>query len=119
MHVASRTVAVELLLPLHHIAFAAVFLDELVHLIAALARAPAAFDAQHIELAFDIAEYEVGSVARAYSTTSSARASNVAGTAKPNILEASERMNEPRKLYWSFWMDSTRCLECESVRTFV
>jgi hypothetical protein len=24
---------------------------------------------------------------------------------------SSERMNERRKLYWSFWMDSTRCLE--------
>src|SRR5262249_41410440 len=24
-----------------------------------------------------------------------------------------------RKRYWSFWMDSTRCLKCESVRTFV
>ena len=32
---------------------------------------------------------------------------------------SSDRMNERRKLYWSFWMDSTRCLECESVRTFV
>jgi hypothetical protein len=21
-----------------------------------------------------------------------------------------------RKLYWSFWMDSTSCLDCESVR---
>ena len=25
--------------------------------------------------------------------------------------DVSERMNERRKLYWSFWMDSTRCLE--------
>jgi hypothetical protein len=74
MRVAARTVAVELFLPLHHIAFAAAFLDELVPLIAALARAPAAFDAQHIELALDIAEYEVGSMARAYSITSSAGA---------------------------------------------
>ena len=31
-------------------AVAAVLRDQLVHLIAALARAPAAFDAQHIEL---------------------------------------------------------------------
>jgi hypothetical protein len=82
MRVAARTVAVELFLPLHHIAFAAVFLDELVHLIAALARAPAAFDAQHIELAFDIAEYEVGSMARAYSITSSARAISVGGISR-------------------------------------
>jgi hypothetical protein len=43
-----------------------------VHLIAALAPALAAFDAQHIELAFDVAEDEIGSVARAYSITSSA-----------------------------------------------
>jgi hypothetical protein len=86
MRVAARTVAVELFLPLHHIAFAAVFLDELVHLIAALARAPAAFDAQHIELAFDIAEYEVGSMARAYSITSSARASSVGGTSRPSAF---------------------------------
>jgi hypothetical protein len=34
-------------------------------------------------------------------------------------LAASDRMNERRKLYWSFWINSTRCLECESVRTFV
>ena len=40
---------------------------------AALAPALAAFDAQHVELAFDVAEYEVGSVARAYSITPSAR----------------------------------------------
>ena len=72
MRVAARTVAVELLLPLHHIAVAAVFRDQLVHLIAAFARGPAAFDAQHIELAFDAAEYEVGLMARAYSITSSA-----------------------------------------------
>jgi hypothetical protein len=77
MRVAARTVAVELLPPFHHIAVAAVFRDELVHLIAALARAFAAFGAQHIELAFDVAKDEVGSVARAYSITSSARAIGV------------------------------------------
>ena len=39
MRVAARTAAVELFLPFHHIAFAAVFGDQIVHLIAALARA--------------------------------------------------------------------------------
>jgi len=43
---------------------------QLVHLIAALAPAFAAFDVQHVELAFDVAEDEVGSMARAYSITS-------------------------------------------------
>ena len=51
--------------------------------------------------------------------TRSALARSVAGTPRQNILAASDRMNERRKLYWSFWMYSTRCLECESVRTFV
>ena len=54
-----------------------------------------------------------------YSITSSARASSVVGPARPNILGASARMNERRKLYSSFWMDSTKCLDRESVRTFV
>jgi hypothetical protein len=36
----------------------AVFRNQLVHLIAALAPTLAAFDAQHIELAFDVAEGE-------------------------------------------------------------
>jgi hypothetical protein len=58
MRVALRTVAVELFPPFS-IAVATVFRDQLAHLIAALARAPAAFDAQHIELAFDVAENEV------------------------------------------------------------
>ena len=34
--------------------------DQLVHLITALARAFGAFDAQHVELAFNVAEDEVG-----------------------------------------------------------
>jgi len=85
MRVAARTVAVELLPPFHHICLAAVFRDQLVHLIAALARALAAFDAQHIELAFDVAEDEVGSMARAYSITSSAMASSEGGMVRPSI----------------------------------
>jgi hypothetical protein len=59
VRVAARSVAVELFLPFHHIAAAAVFRDELVYLIAALARAFGAFDAQHVEFAFDVAEDEV------------------------------------------------------------
>ena len=66
MRVAARTVAVELLLPFHHIAVAAVLRDQLVHLIAALACAFGAFDAQHIELAFDVAEDEVNRAALDY-----------------------------------------------------
>ena len=53
-------VAVELLLPFHHVGLAAVFLDQLCDVIAALARALGAFDAKHVELAFDVAEDEVG-----------------------------------------------------------
>src|SRR5262249_50580986 len=55
-------------------------------MIAALAPAFAPFDAQHIELAFDIAEDEIGSVVRAYSITSSARASSVGGTSRPSAV---------------------------------
>src|SRR5262245_56972186 len=62
------------------------FLDELVHLIAAFARAFGAFDAQHVELAFDVAEDEIGSLARAYSITSSAMASSPGGKLRPNAL---------------------------------
>jgi len=78
--VAARTVAVELFLPFHQVAATAVFRDQLAHLIATLARAFAAFDAQHVELAVEVAEDEVSAVARAYSITSSARASSVGGT---------------------------------------
>jgi alkylhydroperoxidase family enzyme len=60
MRGAAWTVAVELFSPFHHIAAAAVFCDELVHLVAAFAPAPAAFNAQHVEVAFDVAENEIG-----------------------------------------------------------
>jgi hypothetical protein len=56
--VALRTIAVELLLPFHHVAFATVFLDQLVNVIAALAVALGAFDPEHVELALKIAEDE-------------------------------------------------------------
>ena len=46
--------------PRWHVAIAAVFLDKLVDVIAALAVALGAFDAEHVELAFDVAEDEIG-----------------------------------------------------------
>jgi tripartite-type tricarboxylate transporter receptor subunit TctC len=58
--IAPRALTVELLLPLHHVASAAVSLDELADVIAALAGALCAFDAQHVELAVDVTENEIG-----------------------------------------------------------
>src|SRR5262249_3028829 len=55
-------------------------------LLVAFAPALAAFDAQHVELAVDVAEDEIGSVARAYSITSSARASKVGGISKASAF---------------------------------
>src|SRR5262249_15182630 len=46
----------------------------------------AALDAQHIELAFDVAEDEMGSMARVYSTPSPAGASSVGGTWRRGVL---------------------------------
>jgi hypothetical protein len=43
-------IAVELLLPFHHVGFAAVFLDQPGDAVTALARAFGAFDAEHVEL---------------------------------------------------------------------
>ena len=59
-----------------------------------------------------------GSFIDAPPSPASARASSVADTPRPK-LAASDRMNERRKLYRSLWIASTRCFECESVRTFV
>jgi len=59
--IALRAVAVELLLPLHHVCLAAVFLDEPVDAVAAFPGALGAFDAQRVELAFDVTEDEIGS----------------------------------------------------------
>jgi hypothetical protein len=70
------------------VALTAVFRNQLAQLIAALARAFAAFDAQHIELAFDVAEDEVSSVPRAYSITSSARKRIAVGMSMPRALAA-------------------------------
>ena len=58
--VALGAIAVELLPPFHHVAFAAVFLDQPVNVIHAPAIALGAFDAKHVELAFNVAEDEVG-----------------------------------------------------------
>ena len=49
----------------HQVGLAAVFLDQLMDVIAALAGAPGAFDVEHVELAFDVAEDEIGSGHRA------------------------------------------------------
>jgi hypothetical protein len=77
VRIALGAVAVELLLPFHHVGFAAVFLDQPGDAITPLARTFNAFDAEHIELAFDVAENEiVRAIRRAalilYSITSSA-----------------------------------------------
>src|SRR5215831_17514461 len=64
MRVTARAVAVELFPPFHHVAATAVFRDQLAHLIATLAPAFAAFDAQHVELAFDVAGHRAHGVSR-------------------------------------------------------
>jgi hypothetical protein len=43
----------------HHVAQAAVLLDQIVNAVTALARAFGAFDAEHVELAFDVTENEI------------------------------------------------------------
>jgi hypothetical protein len=57
--IAPRAVAVEQLLPFHHVAFAAVFLDQPVNVIHASAAAFGAFDTEHVKLALDVTEYEI------------------------------------------------------------
>jgi hypothetical protein len=54
--IALRAVSVEHFLPFHQVAVATVFLDQLTDEIEALAVALRAFDAEHVELAFDVAE---------------------------------------------------------------
>src|SRR5262245_34411143 len=54
-----RAIAVEHFAPDHQVALAAVLLDQLSHAVAALAVALGALDAQHIELALNIAEDDV------------------------------------------------------------
>jgi hypothetical protein len=58
--VALQAISVEHFPPFHQVAIAAVFLDQLVDVIAALAVALGALDAEHVELAFDVAEDEMG-----------------------------------------------------------
>ena len=59
MCIALRAIAVELFLPFHHISLAAVLRDDPVDTVAALASTLGAFDAQHLELALDVAKDEV------------------------------------------------------------
>src|SRR5262245_40185092 len=54
-----RAIAVEHFAPDHQVALAAVLLDQLSHAVAALAVALGALDAQHVELALNIAEDDV------------------------------------------------------------
>jgi hypothetical protein len=56
-----RTVAVELLLPFHHVGVASVFFDQPTDIVASLVLAARAFDAQHAELALNVAKYEMRS----------------------------------------------------------
>jgi hypothetical protein len=59
--VALRAISVEHFPPFHQVAHAAVLLDQLVDVIAALAVALGAFDAKHVELVLDVTEDEIGS----------------------------------------------------------
>jgi hypothetical protein len=54
-----QVAAVEHLAPFHHVAIATVFLDQPLDVIAALAVALGAFDAEHVELAFDVTEDQI------------------------------------------------------------
>src|SRR5215510_7648994 len=56
MGVSLGAVAVEHFLPLHHVAAAAVFLDQAGDVVAPLAVASGTFDAEHVELSLDVAE---------------------------------------------------------------
>jgi hypothetical protein len=56
-----RAVAVRLLLPFHHVGFAPVLLDEPTDAVTAFALATPTFNAQHIELALDVAKYQIAS----------------------------------------------------------
>ena len=55
-----RAVAVELLFPFYHVGIAPVFFDQIADAVTAPALAAPAFDAQHVELAFNVAKYEIG-----------------------------------------------------------
>ena len=58
--IALLAVGVKLLLPLHHVRLAPVFLDEPADALAAFTGALGAFDAQHVEFSFDVTEDEIG-----------------------------------------------------------
>jgi ElaB/YqjD/DUF883 family membrane-anchored ribosome-binding protein len=53
------TISVEHLTPFHHVALSPVLLDQLGGAVAALAVALGALDAEHVELALDVAENEI------------------------------------------------------------
>jgi hypothetical protein len=57
--VALGTIPVEQFFPFHHVAFAAVFLDQPVKVIHASAAAFGALDTEHVELALDVTEDEI------------------------------------------------------------
>ena len=59
MCIAPRAVPVKLFLPFHQVCLAPVFLDEFADTIAAFAGAFGAFDAEQVELAFDVAKDEI------------------------------------------------------------
>jgi hypothetical protein len=56
-----RAVAIEVVAPFHHLAIAPVFLDQPADAVAALTLALRALNTQHVELALDVTEYEIGS----------------------------------------------------------
>jgi hypothetical protein len=58
--IALGAIAVKLLLRFHQIAPTAVFLDQPVDVIHASAAALGTFDAEHVELAIDVTEDEIG-----------------------------------------------------------
>ena len=54
-----RTVTIELLFPFHHAGLASVLRNQPADAVTTLAAASRALDAQHIELALDVTEYEI------------------------------------------------------------
>jgi hypothetical protein len=55
-----RAIAAEQLAPLHHVPFAPILFDQLADAVTAPALASPAFNTKHVELALDVAEYDVG-----------------------------------------------------------
>jgi hypothetical protein len=78
--IALRAVSVEHLAPFRHVAIAAVFLDQLADEVEALSVALGAFDAEHFELAFDVAEDQIRSGHRAMLSIPAGRRPNLVGS---------------------------------------